>query len=385
MGKRKTESVKDKDLTPPPTKRLWIIFLLGVGVTIISRSPFSVALSYGGEPKGDRKINVGYTVLDFTYPSGGKEKTITVAVWYPTAAAPSRHNYGGPTNGEVALEAAPYVQGGPYPLLVFSHGFGGSGLSAVFLNEHLAARGWVVAAPDHEDRYSAGRIRTGQKKDFDRIGLVRYARQISNSDADHRSEYLYRLDEMRLVLDRMLESAPFGQLIDKNRIAVGGHSFGGFTALGLCGTIRDRRDDRVKAVLLFSTGAGGYLYKESELASVRVPLMLFMGQKEKGQKRGSETMMALSEKIYKNARPPKYFLIIKGANHFSFNNRFTDKKVSRFLSRSEEQFEVIRRYSIAFLEKYVAGKPDAGVVLGQKDRLVTRYLSDIPPEGSGQK
>jgi predicted dienelactone hydrolase len=364
-------------------KKIWITVLLCVGLTIISGLTVGVGSSYGGEQKGDKKYNVGYTVLDFKYQANGKDKTVTVAVWYPTEAAATQHNYGGPTNGKVAVDAVPSVQGGQYPLMVFSHGFGGSGLSAVFLNEHLAAKGWIVAAPDHNDKYTAVRIRTGQQKDFDRTGFMQYAQQISNSNADQRAEYLYRLDEMRIVLDRMIESELFGQIIDKNRIAVGGHSFGGFTALGLCGTIPDRRDDRIKAVLLFSTGAGGYLYKESELARVKIPMMLFIGEKEKEQKRGSETMTHLSEKIYRNVNPPKYYLIIKGANHFSFNNRFTDNMGSWFLGGSEEQFGVIRQYSIAFLERYVAGKRDIRDVLERKDPLVTRYMIDVLPELTG--
>jgi predicted dienelactone hydrolase len=177
----------------------------------------------------------------------------------------------------------------------------------------------------------------------------------------------------------MLASGMFGKLIDKGKIAVGGHSLGGFTALGLCGTIEERRDDRIRAVLLFSTGAGGYLFKESELAGVKIPLMLFLGAKEKDQKRGPETMKDLSEKIYRNAHPPKYFLEIKGANHFSFNNRFTNKLGSRFLGGNEKQFDVIRKYSIAFLEQYAAGKRDVTGVLTRQDPRVTRYIRDVGP------
>lgn len=360
-------------------KRMWMVILLGLGLTALGALCFT-AWSTVGAARADGTFNVGFTVLDFTYPDGRNEKTLSVAVWYPTRATPNRYNYGGPTNGTVALNAAPYRKERPYPLLVFSHGYGGSGLSAVFLTEHLAAKGWIVAAPDHQDRYSAVRIRTGHQEGFDRAGFLRYGRHISNSEAAHRGEYLYRLDEMKLVLDRMFASEQFGRLIDKERIAVGGHSLGGFTALGLCGTIEERRDDRIKAVLLFSTGAGGYLFTEKELARVKIPSMVFLGERERDQKRGSETMKDLSGKVYRNVQPPKYFLEVRGANHFSFNNRFTDKPGSWLLSGSEEQFEVIRRYSIAFLEQYVAGRGDAGGVLGRQDPLVTRTLSELPRE-----
>ncbi|MFH1934836.1 MAG: hypothetical protein ABIN18_25115 [Pseudomonadota bacterium] len=321
-------------------------------------------------------FNVGYQVLDLKYRKDGQEQTLTVAVWYPTPAQPKSHNYRGPTSGNVAVDAAPSAEGGPYPFLVFSHGYGGGGLSAVFLTEGLAARGWIVACPDHHDKHSAVRIRTCQKEDFDRLGFLQHAKEIAGSGPGDRGKYLYRLDEIRLVLDGILNSDPFGKLIDRDRVAVGGHSFGGFTALGLSGTIKERHDPRIKAVLLFSTGAGGYLYREDELDAVRIPSMLFMGEREEDQLRGSKTMSELSAKIYRNVSSPKYFLEVKGASHFSFNNRFADNRRTKLLSGTEEQFEVIRRYSIAFLEKHVAGRNGSGHVLERSDPLLTRYVTE---------
>jgi len=336
----------------------------------------------GAEPRS--LFNVGYQVFDLKYRKGGQEQTLTVAVWYPTAAQPESHNYGGPTHGNVAVDAAPRAEGGPYPFLVFSHGYGGGGISAVFFTEALAARGWIAACPDHHDRHSAVRIRIGQVKDFDRSGFLQYARKIAASGPGDRSKYLYRLDEMQLVLDGMLASDPFGKLIDRDRIAVGGHSFGGFTVLGLSGTIKERHDPHIKAVLLFSTGAGGYLFRDDELAAVRIPSMLFMGEREEDQVRGSKTMSELSAKIFRNVASPKYFLEVKGASHFSFSNRFADNIMTRLLSGTKKQFELIRRYSIAFLEKYVALKEDSDHVLERGDPLLTRYVMEPAPDVSKQ-
>ena len=327
---------------------------------------------------------VGYQVLDLKYLKDGQKKELTVAVWYPTATQPKSYNYGGPTSGNIAVDATPLAKVGPYPLLVFSHGYGGGGIGSVFFTEHLAAKGWIVIAPDHHDRHSAVRIRIGQKKEFDRLGLLRHAREIASSSPGDRAKYLYRFDEMKLTLDSILNHPAFGKLIDRNRIAVGGHSFGGFTALGLCGTIKKRYDPRVKAVLLFSTGAGGYLFREAELAAVRIPSMLIMGEREKDQLRGNKTMSEIACKIHRNLPHPKYFLEIKGASHFSFNNRFVDNRRKRLLSGTEEQFEVIRRYSIAFLEKHIAGKKYADHVLECNDRMLTRYDKGLSPDPSGQ-
>ncbi len=350
------------------------ISLFGVSLVLGLLICTALISNAGGEAFQPR-LTVGYQVIDLKYPNDGQAQTLTVAVWYPTAAQPKSYTYGGPTSGNVALNAAPSEEGGPYPLFVFSHGYGGSGLSAVFFTEALAAHGWIVASPDHHDRHAAIRIRSDPRIEFDRVGFLQYAREIAASGPGDRWQYRYRLDEMARVLDGMLSSDLFGKLIDRDHIAVGGHSFGGFTALGLCGTIKARHDPRIKAVLLFSTGAGGYLFTEEELAAVRIPSMLFLGEREEDQLRGSKTMLEISTKIYRNVSSPKYFLEIKGASHFSFNNRFRDDLRARLLSGTEEQFEVIRKYAIAFLEKHVAGRKNSGRVLEGSDPMLVRCTS----------
>ena len=358
----------------PIWKTLWHI-----GLSLIAAINLCCAASElnTAETQDRDHFYVGYKVLDLNLQDSQGHNTLTVAVWYPTDELPRSYTYGGPTKGKVAINAKLNSQKGPYPLLIFSHGYGGGGLASVFLTEPLAARGWIVVAPDHHDRHSAVRIRSGQNEQFDRRGLLKHAREIGNSGPGDRNKYLYRIDEIKKVLDQILRSKPFGDLIDKSKIAVGGHSFGGYTALGLCGTINDYRDDRIKGLLLYSTGAGGYLYREKELARVKIPSMYFLGERERNQKRGFKTMAELADKVYRNLPPPKYLLEIKGANHFSFNNRFTHKRSARWLSGTEDQFDVIRRYSIAFLEKHVAGKDGQEEVLKQRDALLTRYLKEF--------
>lgn len=105
--------------------------------------------------------------------------------------------------------------------------------------------------------------------------------------------------------------------------------------------------------------------------------MLFMGEREEDQMRGSNKMQELSAKIFSSVSAPKYFLEVKGASHFSFNNRFKDSLGAWLLSGREKQFEVIRRYSVAFLEKHVAGREAAGGVLDKRDPQLVRYLVDL--------
>src|SRR5262245_34754190 len=66
---------------------------------------------------------------------GAPTRTLTTEVWYP-ATAPGR---------DTALDMA----GAPYPLVVHSHGFLDGRTGEAYLAQHLASRGYVVAAPDY--------------------------------------------------------------------------------------------------------------------------------------------------------------------------------------------------------------------------------------------
>jgi predicted dienelactone hydrolase len=357
-----------------PARRKLLSVLLFIGCFLLS-----CGNAFAAHPGGPalRPFKVGYRVIDLKYQGDEGPRTFAIAIWYPTTAAPQRIQYGGPTTGSVAVNGPIDRSKGPYPLLVFSHGYGGSGLSSAFFTEELAAQGWIVVAPDHNDQDSFFRLRKGKNKTFDKKAFWQHVSEITNSGPQDRPRYMYRIQEIKTALNAMLSPGWFKDAIDETRVAVGGHSFGAFTALGLCGTIDGLRDPRIKAALLFSSGAAGYLYTESELAKVRVPSMYFLGEKEERQTRGKSTMLEIATKLYGNLPPPKYFLEIKGGDHFSFNNQLVRSVGSWMLSGNEREFNVIRRYSIAFLETYVAGKPGYENVLNQQDPMLTRYEKQL--------
>ncbi len=66
---------------------------------------------------------------------------------------------------------------------------------------------------------------------------------------------------------------------------------------------------------------------------------------------------------------------LKGANHFSFNNNFSNsEKVNRqWLGGTNDQLGVITKYGVAFLEKHVVGRADADKVLGEEDSRLTQF------------
>lgn len=110
---------------------------------------------------------------------------------------------------------------GERPLVLYSHHSRGNRRAATYLTTHLASHGYLVAALDHSE-VVAPEI-AGNVEAF-----------IAN-----------RVPDARFLLDYMLADAiPCTARPDPNRIAIVGHSFGGWTALALPET-----DTRIQAVV----------------------------------------------------------------------------------------------------------------------------------------
>ncbi|MCW2875031.1 alpha/beta fold hydrolase [Actinacidiphila oryziradicis] len=139
--------------------------------------------------------------------------------------------------------------GSDLPVIVFSHGFGGSMNDNAPLADFWAAHGFVVLQPTHLD-----------------------SRTLGLPAEDPRTPRIWRLriEDIKRVLDGLdvLEASVPGLSgrLDRSRIAVAGHSWGAQTASTLLGARvldsggvpgEDMSDPRVKAgVLLALTGLG---------------------------------------------------------------------------------------------------------------------------------
>ncbi len=81
-----------------------------------------------------------------------REKLLTAELWYPAEVEPgSEGDEYGPISrtGIAHRDADGDLRGAPWPLIAFSHGFGGVRYQSTFLTEHLASHGFVVIAVDH--------------------------------------------------------------------------------------------------------------------------------------------------------------------------------------------------------------------------------------------
>ena len=88
---------------------------------------------------------VGVLETSVSRPSSTTDDTrvLEIIVWYPASA-------GGSFNSSYeANDGAPAAAGGPFPVLIFSHGSGGNPAQSIFYTTHLASHGFVVVALSH--------------------------------------------------------------------------------------------------------------------------------------------------------------------------------------------------------------------------------------------
>ena len=137
-------------------------------------------------------------------------KPLAIGIWYPSLAVAKPVSMG-PTTMTVAINAP--VNGKALPMIVMSHGTGGSYLGHFDTAIALADAGFVVVAMNH-----AGDNYADQSRSLD---IMDRPRQVSR------------------VIDHMLSTWDGRAAIDPRRIGMFGFSAGGFTALAIIGGVPD--------------------------------------------------------------------------------------------------------------------------------------------------
>ncbi|MDX2166044.1 MAG: prolyl oligopeptidase family serine peptidase [Deltaproteobacteria bacterium] len=192
-----------------------------------------------------------------TVSDAARQRELPVELWYPASdavrgqdvAPATRDAYelipGLPSPWQEAVrDAAP--QSGRYPLLLFSHGFGGHRRQSTFFCTHLASHGYVVASVDH----------VGNTIHDILMLMLQQAQGMKIEDTPELLEHFIAMRPADAVamLDAVLggADAAIAPLIDRDRIGITGHSFGGWTTLMVAA-----REPRIGAALPLAPAGGG--------------------------------------------------------------------------------------------------------------------------------
>lgn len=328
------------------------------------------------------KFNAGFTVLRYSEGEGGEPGSpLTVAVWYPTKEAERPDTYGDGTFSHFAYHSRGDSRSGPYPLVVFSHGYGGSGIGSIFLCEYLTRHGFVVAAPDHSDDHTAMRIDGPTGTDIGEY--LRSAGELARSGKDFdRSAHAYRTRELSCTIDKMLEEnekkgSILEGIIDPDVIGAAGHSLGGYTVLAVSGLVEGAKDERIKAALLLSGGV--FMFTSEEFSRLEVPIMFMYGEREANRFRArfANPKAIDTRRAYLACNPPKFLLEMRSANHFSFGQVvFSNGLIGSGPGLGAKIASVIEIYGLAFFDRYLLNNAGAESVLSQARPMLTRFEFD---------
>jgi predicted dienelactone hydrolase len=177
--------------------------------------------------RADAVFKVGVTARDFIPAEpydwrGAKTHTLRAMIWYPAAAdAREEPQWIGPpivpffSAGSAARDAAP-AAGPRRPLILLSHGAGGTASGLAWLGKALAAHGFIAVAVNHPGNNAL--------EDYTVEGF---------------SLWWLRAVDLSAVIDAVLDDKTFGSQIDPARIGAAGHSAGGYTVIAVAGGITD--------------------------------------------------------------------------------------------------------------------------------------------------
>jgi predicted dienelactone hydrolase len=307
---------------------------------------YSLIASAGlaGQSSCPASAGVGFRVMKF-----GAMKT---AVWYPSTGPESPYRYSAKTSGSVALNATP-MSCQRFPLVIFSHGYGGCGAQSVFITEQLARSGFIVAAPDYAD---AGCSVDGAQSSWPPKPEVSFLDPANWTD----QTYIDRKVDIQNALDGMLQSPVFGPIADASRIAGMGHSLGGYTILGLIGAGPSWLEPRIRAAILLSPYSQPFLARNT-LGDLRVPVMYQGGTLDFG----ITPSVSKNAGAYDNSPAPKYFVDLHAAGHFAWTNfaRMRSGSTAQCLA-TVPNAKLIDGYALAFLQGYIE-QQNAPLLSGQ--------------------
>jgi predicted dienelactone hydrolase len=265
----------------------------------------------------------------------------------------------------------------PAPVILFSHGLGGSREGNPYLGEHWSKRGYLVVFIQH-----AGSDEAVWKDipPLQRVAALKKAANLQNT--------LLRFKDVSVVIDQLerwnkSSDSPLAGRLDLKRIGMSGHSFGAVTTQGVSGQRTPRgatpfTDNRIKAALAMSPNSPRNGGDPKQLfGGVTIPWLLMTGTNDTAIVGDADVKSRLA--VYP-ALPPggKYELVLDGAEHEAFSDRDLPMTKSK---RNPNHHRVILALSTAFWDAWLRKDPAArawldgsgpSTVLEKKDRWQTK-------------
>lgn len=285
---------------------------------------------------------LAYEISDFDWLDQTRSRAVPVRLYWPANVQP----------------------GASVPLVVFSHGIGGSRKGYSYLGKHWSSHGVASLHVQHVGSDSA----LWRGNPFAVVERLH--------DAAQESEAMARASDVSFALDQMLSTATgkMGAAVDPQRIVIAGHSYGANTALLTAGAqvVRDGqvisyRDPRFAAAVIISAPP---FYGENNLAAVlgqvSVPTLHVTATDDviqiPGYRSGADDRLAIYDAV---ANPTKLLAVFRDGSH----SIFTDRSFTGGPSLNAKTKAATADLSLAFLDLVFRGDGAA----------LTQWRSDWQP------
>jgi predicted dienelactone hydrolase len=261
---------------------------------------------------------------------------------------------------------------GPFPVIIFSHGLGGSREGYEYLGRWWSANGYICIHLQHIGSDTS--VLTGSNRPMQ---AMRAAAMNPKNAMDRVADVKFAIDQLTSLND----SDPHlkGRLDLKN-IGLAGHSFGANTTL-LCGgqslglTGKTVVDPRIKAIIPISAPAPAIRTDlDKTYASITIPVLNITGTKD-------DSPIAESKAVDRRipfdhiSRAPDYLITFDGATHMVFSGRTSILPTSRESSDRDNRIrEMTCQCSTAFWDANLKG--DATAEKWLDDGGMKTFLSD---------
>ena len=245
---------------------------------------------------------------------------------------------------------SPVTNSSPLPVIIFSHGLGGTRETYEYLGRYWASHGYFVVHVQHLGSDDAVWREAGL---LNGMSAMRKAVADPGNAINRPQDVSFVIDE----LDRLnREQSGYQHKLDLDRIGVGGHSFGAFTALALAGQTfaptanpeASLADARVKAVIPMSAPVPANKRRLDEsYANIHIPCFHMTGTKDTspiGDTKPEERRLPFDHCRNSN----QFLLTFKDGDHMVFSGR------GRRPSKQERTFQaLICESSTAFWNAYL--------------------------------
>jgi len=240
----------------------------------------------------------------------------------------------------------------PEPVILFSHGLGGTRTGSEFLGEQWSARGYVAVFLQHPGSDDGVWKNEPPAK---RLAAMRGAISLEN--------FLLRVRDVPVVIDQLEvwdKSGPLAGRMDLAKIGMSGHSFGAATTEAVSGEMfpvggAKLTDSRICAAIIFSPSAPKSGSTERAFNNVKIPWLLMTGTEDTTIIGGADVKSRLA--VYPAVRgAPKYEVVLDKAEH----SVFTDRSLpGEHEPRNPNHHRVILALSTAFWDAYLRSDKDA--------------------------